>query len=54
MISKKAMVLLCKLQALNQKFSGEIDRVVVSTFPDEYFSCRAECRACGYVHCHLV
>ncbi|XP_071787643.1 zinc finger FYVE domain-containing protein 1-like [Asterias amurensis] len=34
------------LKVLNDKFSGEIDATVPSTFPDEYFTCSSRCLSC--------
>ncbi|XP_038073973.1 zinc finger FYVE domain-containing protein 1-like [Patiria miniata] len=34
------------LKVLNDKFSGEIDATVPSTFPDEYFTCSDRCLSC--------
>ncbi|KAI0213644.1 Zinc finger FYVE domain-containing protein 1 [Lamellibrachia satsuma] len=34
-------------QVLNKKFSGKIEQLVPSTFPDQYFTCTACCLACG-------
>ena len=33
-------------QVLNEKFSGDIDKSIPSTFPDEYFTCSVRCMSC--------
>ena len=35
------------LQHLNEKFSGDIEKTIPSTFPDEYFTCSAQCKSCN-------
>lgn len=35
------------LNLLNEKFSGDIQKTLSSTFPDEYFTCSAKCLSCG-------
>ncbi|XP_067140669.1 zinc finger FYVE domain-containing protein 1-like isoform X1 [Centruroides vittatus] len=35
------------LKVLNEKFSGDIDKTIPSTFPDQYFTCNAYCQSCG-------
>ncbi|XP_064484872.1 zinc finger FYVE domain-containing protein 1-like isoform X2 [Ornithodoros turicata] len=35
------------LKLLSEKFSGDLDRTVPNTFPDQYFTCRATCLSCG-------
>ncbi|KAK3743024.1 hypothetical protein QZH41_009283, partial [Actinostola sp. cb2023] len=35
------------LTFLNEKFCGEIERTIVSTFPDAYFTCQASCQSCN-------
>ena len=35
------------LQVLNDKFSGEIEKPMLDTFPDQYFTCNAKCQSCG-------
>ena len=34
------------LQALNDKFSGNMESVQLDTFPEEYFTCTSTCLAC--------
>ncbi|XP_063720451.1 zinc finger FYVE domain-containing protein 1-like [Symsagittifera roscoffensis] len=34
------------LQALNEKFNGPVDNMVMNTLPDEYFTCSVQCMAC--------
>ncbi|CAL1279685.1 unnamed protein product [Larinioides sclopetarius] len=31
---------------LNEKFSGNIDKAIPNTFPDQYFTCSAHCKSC--------
>lgn len=40
-------VFLQALNALNRKFSGDIDPSLPSSFPDQYFTCNTRCLACG-------
>ncbi|XP_013391711.1 zinc finger FYVE domain-containing protein 1 [Lingula anatina] len=40
-------VILSSLKALNEKFSGDLDKVVPSTFPDQYFTCGVMCVSCN-------
>ncbi|RWS03710.1 Zinc finger FYVE domain-containing protein 1-like protein, partial [Dinothrombium tinctorium] len=40
-------VIFSALRHLNEKFSGDLERSVPSTFPDEYFTCCAKCLSCG-------
>uniref|UniRef100_L7LZW3 Putative membrane trafficking and cell signaling protein hrs n=1 Tax=Rhipicephalus pulchellus TaxID=72859 RepID=L7LZW3_RHIPC len=35
------------LKHLNEKFSGDIDNTVPSTFPDQYFTCPLSCLSCN-------
>lgn len=35
------------LQVLNSKFNGEIEKTVIETFPDQYFTCSGRCLSCG-------
>lgn len=35
------------LKHLNEKFSGDIDSTVPSTFPDQYFTCPVSCLSCN-------
>lgn len=39
------------LKVLNEKFSGDIDKTIPNTFPDQYFTCNAYCLSCG-VRCN--
>ncbi|XP_071478503.1 zinc finger FYVE domain-containing protein 1-like [Diadema antillarum] len=39
-------VVFCALKGLNDKFSGAIDGIVPSPFPDEYFTCSTRCLSC--------
>ncbi|KAF8767343.1 Zinc finger FYVE domain-containing protein 1 [Argiope bruennichi] len=34
------------LKVLNEKFSGNIDKAIPNTFPDQYFTCSAHCKSC--------
>ncbi|XP_075257475.1 zinc finger FYVE domain-containing protein 1-like isoform X3 [Convolutriloba macropyga] len=34
------------LQALNEKFNGPVDNLLMNTLPDEYFTCAVQCMAC--------
>lgn len=34
-------------QTLNDKFSGKIEKLLPSSFPDEYFTCTATCLSCN-------
>ena len=34
-------------QVLNDKFNGEIEKPMLDTFPDQYFTCNAKCQSCG-------
>ena len=40
------------LKHLNEKFSGDIEKTIPSTFPDEYFTCSAQCKSCN-ARCNL-
>lgn len=35
------------LRLLNEKFSGDIDRSIPSSFPDQFFTCQCTCIACS-------
>ncbi|XP_077522696.1 zinc finger FYVE domain-containing protein 1-like isoform X1 [Amblyomma americanum] len=35
------------LKLLNDKFSGDIEKTIPSTFPDQYFTCQIACIACA-------
>lgn len=35
------------LKLLNEKFSGNLDKTVPNTFPDQYFTCPTTCLSCG-------
>lgn len=39
-------VIFTALKVLNEKFSGDIGKSVATTFPDEYFTCNAQCLSC--------
>ena len=43
----KSVTLFDLFQVLNDKFSGDIEKSVPSTFPDQYFTCIAVCLSCG-------
>ncbi|KAI1302391.1 Zinc finger FYVE domain-containing protein 1 [Halotydeus destructor] len=45
--ARTSSVIYAALSVLNEKFSGDIERTVNSTFPDEYFTCSAQCLSCG-------
>ena len=36
-------------QALNDKFSADIETPHLNTFPDQYFTCTSKCLACKWV-----
>jgi len=35
------------IMMLNEKFAGDIDHEIPSSFPDEYFTCTAKCQSCS-------
>ena len=37
-------------QVLNEKFSGAIQKSHPASFPDQYFTCSAQCLSCRYYH----
>ncbi|XP_067682837.1 zinc finger FYVE domain-containing protein 1-like isoform X2 [Haliotis asinina] len=45
--ARRPAVVFQSLKCLNEKFSGDIDKPVPNTFPDQYFTCTAKCKACG-------
>eukprot|EP00731_Ephydatia_muelleri_P028164 Em0019g1037a len=45
-------VILTALQVLNQKFSGDLEKVQMRALPEAYFSCQQGCLACG-ARCEL-
>ncbi|KAK3597426.1 hypothetical protein CHS0354_040164 [Potamilus streckersoni] len=51
---RKPEVVYRTLQALNEKFSGEIEKSAYDTFPDQYFTCRAKCLSCGVRCCRSM
>ncbi|XP_072023590.1 zinc finger FYVE domain-containing protein 1-like [Amphiura filiformis] len=42
------------LVVLNEKFSGDIDKAIPSTFPDEYFTCSVRCMSCNQRCCKTM
>lgn len=44
--SRSPTVIYKALMLLNEKFSGDIERTIPNTFPDEYFTCQAVCLSC--------
>ncbi|KAH3850854.1 zinc finger FYVE domain-containing protein 1-like [Dreissena polymorpha] len=44
---RKPEIVFKTFQVLNDKFSGEIEKHVYETFPDQYFTCGAKCQSCG-------
>ncbi|KAL5009073.1 hypothetical protein ScPMuIL_014654 [Solemya velum] len=44
---RRAEIVFSTLKILNTKFSGDIDKPVLGTFPDQYFTCSACCLSCG-------
>lgn len=44
---RKPEIVFRTFQILNEKFSGEIERHIYETFPDQYFTCTAKCQSCG-------
>lgn len=44
---RKPGIIFKTLQVLNDKFSGEIEKPMLDTFPDQYFTCNAKCQSCG-------
>ena len=45
--ARHPFVIYNSLKLLNEKFSGEIDKNVPSTFPDQYFTCKYVCLSCN-------
>eukprot|EP00794_Sanderia_malayensis_P020377 gene20377-22386_t len=42
------------LTLLNEKFAGDIDNLIPSSFPDAYFTCQAKCQSCsGRCECSM-
>lgn len=47
---RSVAVIFNALEHLNQKFGEDVDGILPSCFPDEYFTCSSKCLACG-IHC---
>lgn len=45
--ARHPFVIFNSLKLLNEKFSGEIDKSVPNTFPDQYFVCKFVCLSCN-------
>jgi len=45
--ARKVSIVYGALKHLNEKFSGDIEKTVSNTFPDEYFTCSTQCESCG-------
>lgn len=45
-LSRSPTIIYKALMLLNEKFSGDIERTIPNTFPDEYFTCQASCLSC--------
>ncbi|GIY16525.1 zinc finger FYVE domain-containing protein 1 [Caerostris darwini] len=45
-VPRSPAVIFKVLKVLNEKFSGNIDKAIPNTFPDQYFTCSAICKSC--------
>ncbi|XP_050408229.2 zinc finger FYVE domain-containing protein 1 [Patella vulgata] len=45
--ARQPCVVLQALKMLNKKFSGDIEKPMPESFPDQYFTCTEKCLACG-------
>ncbi|KAL4238677.1 Zinc finger FYVE domain-containing protein 1 [Mactra antiquata] len=44
---RKPEIVFKTFQILNDKFSGDIEKHLYETFPDQYFTCNVKCQSCG-------
>lgn len=45
-VARSPAIVFKVLKVLNDKFSGNIDKVLPNTFPDQYFTCSVYCKSC--------
>ncbi|GFY72984.1 zinc finger FYVE domain-containing protein 1 [Trichonephila inaurata madagascariensis] len=45
-VPRSPIVIYKVLKVLNEKFSGNIDKAIPNTFPDQYFTCSTHCKSC--------
>lgn len=52
--ARKPDIVYMTLKNLNDKFSGEIEKPVYGTFPDQMFTCSVKCLSCRKNCCHSM
>ncbi|XP_042911990.1 zinc finger FYVE domain-containing protein 1 isoform X5 [Parasteatoda tepidariorum] len=45
-VARSPSVIFTVLKTLNEKFSGNLEKTLPNTFPDQYFTCSAYCKSC--------
>ncbi|KAG8188420.1 hypothetical protein JTE90_007992 [Oedothorax gibbosus] len=45
-VARDPAVVFKVLKVLNEKFSGNLEKTIPNTFPDQYFTCSAHCKSC--------